>query len=314
MVARVVMAAIAVALAGLVLLRDAAGQAPRPATQSSSSPATQSQPAREMKLDLGHGVTLKLAFVPAGKFMMGSPPTERDRNENEGPQREVTISKPFYMGVYEVTREQFGAFIYDSGYKTDAEKKGASWRKPGFDQEEDHPVVLVSHNDVVEFCKWLSKKTGSTVLLPTEAQWEYACRAGSKTAYPWGGDPDGGKGWCNAGDQSAKTEDFSPNDWFSWDDGYVYTSAVGKFKANAFGLHDMIGNVAEWCSDWYNRDYYELKGNDRDPTGLASGSNYVVRGAAWDVGKSVCRSAHRDYRGPAGRDWDIGFRITVSAP
>ena len=135
----------------------------------------------------------------------------------------MTISKPFYMGVTHVTVDQFAAFVKDSGYKTDAEKDGwsvgfeikdgkidvkkvdgCSWRNPSFDQKGDHPVVQVSWNDAKAFCDWLSKKSGKTVGLPTEAQWEYACRAGTKTAYPWGDNPDDGKGWANCADQSLK--------------------------------------------------------------------------------------------------------------
>ena len=135
----------------------------------------------------------------------------------------MTISKPFYMGVTHVTVDQFAAFVKDSGYKTDAEKDGwsvgfeikdgkfvrqkmdgCSWRNPSFDQKGDHPVVQVSWNDAKAFCDWLSKKSGKTVTLPTEAQWEYACRAGTTTAYPWGDNPDDGKGWANCADQSLK--------------------------------------------------------------------------------------------------------------
>ena len=139
--------------------------------------------------DLGNGT--KLVLVPAGKFMMGSADREVGRQIDEGPVHEVTISKPFQMGFSNVTRGQFAAFVRQTGYKTDAEKgglvvawdgfdlkmvKGASWTKPGFDQADDHPVVCVSHDDAMAYCAWLSRKTGRTVTLPTEAQFEYAAR------------------------------------------------------------------------------------------------------------------------------------------
>jgi formylglycine-generating enzyme required for sulfatase activity len=279
---------------------------------------------KELTLDLGNKVTMKLALIPSGKFQMGSPDNEKDRSSDEGPQREVTISKPFYMGVYEVTKDQFGQFIADSGHKTDAEKEGwayawegskwdkvngASWKKPGFTQADDHPVTEVSHNDAIEFCKWLGKKTGKSVSLPTEAQWEYAARGGTKTAYPWGDDPDDGKGWANAADQSAKKQ-FSGWTCFSWDDGYVFTAPVGKFKANAFGLHDMIGNVWEWCDDWYDAKYY-ANANKTDPTGPASGAHRVLRGGSWLNSPRDCRSAYRSRHDPGLRPNYIGFRVVV---
>src|SRR5204862_177213 len=133
--------------------------------------------------------------------------------------------------MYQVTKGQFAAFVADRGYKTDAENRGysygwdgkqwgkvngASWKKSGLDQTDDHPVVCVSHNDAVAFCRWLSKKTGKTVKLPTEAQWEYACRAGTTTAYQWGDDPNDGKGWCNAADETYKKTFADEVSYFSW--------------------------------------------------------------------------------------------------
>ena len=182
---------------------------------------------KELTLDLGDKVTLKLVRIPAGKFLMGSPETEKDRSTDEV-QHEVTISKPFYMGVTHVTVDQYAAFAEGTGegYKTDAEEEGNSagieikagklgcrvWPDArgalsSFDQKGDHPVVQVSWNDAQAFCDWLSKKSGKTVCLPTEAQWEYACRAGTTTAYPWGDNPDDGKGWANCADQSLQEEE-----------------------------------------------------------------------------------------------------------
>jgi len=277
------------------------------------------------ELDLGGRITMKLVLIPAGKFLMGSPAGEKGRTDDEGPQREVTISKPFYMGLYHVTKGQFAQFVADSGYKTEAERDGKawgwdgskfaeipgySWRKTGFEQADDHPVVNVSWNDAIAFCEWASKKTGKKVSLPTEAQWEYACRAGTKTAYPWGDDPDDGKGWANAADQTAKKTFGATWTYFSWDDGYAFTSPAGKFKANAFGLYDMIGNAWEWCADWYDKGYY-ANANKTDPTGPASGTHRVLRGGAWGGGPRLCRSAYRGWDSPARRSGGIGFRVFV---
>jgi len=311
-----------------VLAAGADGPSTQPATQPSSAPT---HDAKELTLDLGNKVTMKLVQIPAGKFMMGSPETEKDRDKDEV-QHEVTISKPFYMGVTHVTVDQFAAFVTDSGYKTDAEKdgwsvgfevkdgkiivekmNGCSWRNPSFDQKGDHPVVQVSWNDAKAFCDWLSKKSGKTVVLPTEAQWEYACRAGTRTAYPWGDDPDDGRGWANCTDQSLKKK--LPNEpdkvkFFSWDDGFVFTSPVGSFKPNAFGLYDMIGNAGEWCSDWYDKDYY-ANANNVDPQGPGSGSSRVLRGGSWGCGPQFCRSASRDWLTPDVRRFNVGFRVSV---
>ena len=321
----------------------------------SKVPTAQTQPARphgaarakELTLDLGNKVTMKLVQIPAGKFLMGSPEDEKKAAVKEAvaagvpekdatnafkdeAQHEVTLSKPFYMGITHVTVDQFAAFAKDSGYKTDAEKDGwsvgfgikdgnfdikkmdgCSWRNPSFDQKGDHPVVQVSWNDAKAFCDWLSKKSGKRVRLPTEAQWEYACRAGTKTAYPWGNNPDVGKGWANVADQSLKKK--LPNDewmFFNWDDGFVFTSPVGSFKANAFGLYDMTGNAWQWCQDRYG-DYD--KGAATDPTGADTGSLRVLRGCSWDDTPVSCRSADRDRGDPGNRSDDGGFRVVVAA-
>ncbi|MEI7837807.1 MAG: formylglycine-generating enzyme family protein [Planctomycetota bacterium] len=291
------------------------------------APAPDGGAAKELTLDLAKGVTMKLVLIPAGKFMMGSPGGEKGRDTDET-QHEVTISKPFYMGITNVTVDQFAAFVKDSGYKTEAEKDGwstglkikggkldfkkvagCSWRNPSFDQKGDHPVVQVSWNDAKAFCDWLSKKSGKTVLLPTEAQWEYVCRAGSKTAYPWGDNADDGKGWANAADQSLKKKlPSAPADWkfFSWDDGFVFTSPVGSFKANAFGLYDMTGNAWQWCQDRYG-DYE--KGAATDPTGADTGSLRVLRGGGWGTNPQHCRSAFRLRNNPDRRYDNSGFRV-----
>jgi formylglycine-generating enzyme required for sulfatase activity len=296
-------------------------------TAAGAEPST--QPAKELNLDLGNKVTMKLILIPSGKFTMGSPETEKDRGKDEV-QHEVTISKAFYMGVTHVTVDQFAAFVKDSGYKTDAQKDGwsfgfeikdgkiegkkmdgCSWRKPSFDQKGDHPVVQVSWNDAKAFCDWLSKKSGKTVQLPTESRWEYACRAGTKTAYPWGDDPDKGKGWANCADQSLKKKLLNaPAVWkfFSWDDGFVFTSPVGSFKANAFGLYDMIGNAWEWCQDRYG-DYN--KGAATDPMGAVGRDVRVLRGGSWDDFPSSCRSASRPGYSPGSRDYYLGFRVSM---
>ena len=280
---------------------------------------------RTLDLDLGGGVRLKLVRIPGGKFMMGSPASEKSRSDDEGPCQEVAISKPFYAGVTEVTQSQFAAFVGGSQYMTDAQKRAAagktheaySWDRRrhqsyrGFTQPAGSPVVNVSWNDAAAFCKWLSRRSDRGVRLPTEAEWEYACRAGMKTAYQWGDDPAAGGGWCNAADQTGKKV-FPSWTTFTWQDGYVFTAPAAEFKANAFGLYDMHGNVWEWCSDWYDRKYYGSTPR-RDPLGPATGKQRVLRGGSWSGGPQTCRSASRFRREPNYWDLNIGFRVVVEA-
>ena len=317
----------AAAIAILVLAGPPApARADAPAADKPAGPGA----AGHVVLKLADDVTMKLVRVPAGKFLMGSDTSERfrTRDARESPRREVTITRDFHMGICEVTRGQFAAFAADAKYLTQAERegwafawdgrkwdkvRGASWRKVGFDQMDDHPVVCVSFDDAVAFCEWLGRKTGRAVRLPTEAQWEYACRAGAKTAYVWGDKLEAGAGWANAADATGK-KSFRTWRIFPWADGYVFTAPVGTYRANAFGLHDMHGNVWEWCADWYARDYYK-KAPKADPTGPDGGRQRVVRGGSWMSSPGRCRSAGRggcDLRG-FYCDYIMGFRVVVEA-
>lgn len=281
---------------------------------------------KELALDLGNGVKVDLILIPAGKFSMGSPASETDRSDNEGPQHDVKISKSFYMGKCHVTVGQFREFVRASGYQTDAEKEGkgftfnsegkwaelagANWKKPGFEQGEDHPVCLVSWNDSKAYCAWMSQKTGRTVRLPTEAEWEYAARAGTQTVFIWGNDPEDGKAWANAADQTAKKRFPEWPGYFGWDDGYIFTSPGGKFKPNKFGLYDMTGNAWSWCEDWYGQDYF-AGSPGVDPTGPAAGEYHVLRGGGWGGGPRYCRVVYRFNARPAGRYSYFGFRVVA---
>ena len=287
-------------------------------------PASPLSSQEELVLDLGDGVTMKLALIPAGSFWRGSANSQEGRSWNEGPRRRKTISTSFYLGIYEVTRGQFARFVAETGYVTDAEKAGTSWsgldadtlwwmpgptwRQTGFPQTDDHPVVHVSWNDATAFCRWLSETTGRLVHLPGETEWEYACRAGTQTAFFWGDDPDDGEGFCNAADLTAREQ--YPN-WpaFNFADGYVSTSPVGTFKPNAFGLYDMAGNVWDWCADQWAHSLAGTGGVDPPVPGFEAFR--VLRGGGWDDANEFCRSAERR-RGPQYyRSWSIGFRVAV---
>jgi sulfatase modifying factor 1 len=271
-----------------------------------------------------NGLGMKLVRIGPGEFLMGSPADEEGRFHNET-QHKVKLTKPFFLGAHHVTRGQFAAFVKDAAYRTDAEKdgwayclsangasaekvKGASWQRPGFDQTDDHPVVQVSWNDAQAFCQWLSKKEGSKYRLPTEAEWEYTCRAGTHAAYFWGDNPDGGQGFANCADLTLK--DKLPNyTTFNWRDGFVFTSPVGSFRPNPWGLYDMIGNAWEWCGDYYVA-YGD--GDAVDPTGPAQGdisSTRVLRGGSWICAPRDCRAACRFWGAPGSQVINAGFRV-----
>lgn len=273
-----------------VLAAGAASPSTRPATQSSTLPATRpaSQPAKELTLDLGNKVTMKLALIPAGKFMMGSPENEKNRSSAEGP-HEVTISKPFYIGVYEVTQEQWTAVMGTT-----------PWR--GQEYAKDGPTLAASYitwDDAADFCKRLSAQAARKVSLPTEAQWEYACRAGTTTRFSYGNDED-----------FSKLGDYAWYDKNAFDIGERYAHAVGQKKPNDFGLYDMHGNVWEWCADWWEHLY--ASAGKTDPAGPASGFYRVLRGGCL-YGLGVhCRSADRGMGAPALNLCGLGLRVAVA--
>jgi formylglycine-generating enzyme required for sulfatase activity/serine/threonine protein kinase len=290
-----------------------------------------------------NSIGMKLVLIPPGEFDMGSSDGEIEqyvketsrmmRNparhvaliRSEGPRYRVRITRGFFLGQHEVTVGQFRRFVEATGYKTTVEKSRTgstgvdlstgkceqrpefTWRSPGFQQQDDCPVTCVSWLDAVEFCKWLSKEERKAYRLPTEAEWEYACRAGTTTRYHTGDDPNSLQSYANVCDKSAERAFNTGNTaWAGWDDGYPFTAPVGKFRPNPFGLHDMHGNVSEWCADWYDEKYYKWSPTD-DPAGPISGTAHVYRGGAcWDVAR-FCRSAPR-VADNGGSCWR-GFRI-----
>jgi formylglycine-generating enzyme required for sulfatase activity len=267
---------------------------------------------------------MKFAWCPPGVFTMGSPAGEVGRNEDEV-QRTVRLSQGFWMSQTEVTRGQFFRFVSATGYVTEGERDGKggygldsdgnlaqkpeyTWRKPEFTQTDSHPVVNVSWNDAVAFCEWLSKVEGKRYRLPTEAEWEYACRAGSTTAYINGNDPEGLTKVGNVADATAKAK-YPDLTAVTSSDGYVNTSPLGLFSENRWNLYDMHGNVFEWCSDWYG----EYSSSDvLDPQGASTGSFRVGRGGSWGDQASYCRSANRVGNDPSDRFFSLGFRLLLS--
>jgi sulfatase modifying factor 1 len=274
---------------------------------------------------LTNSIGMKLTLIPAGEFQMGSPGDDKEAFDGEKPRHQVRITKPFYLGIHEVTRGQFRRFVDDAGYQTEAEKDGKggwgwneetkkyeqnpryNWQSPGFDQTDQHPVANVSWNDAQAFIAWLSRKEAKTYRLPTEAEWEYACRAGSSTRYSFGDDPEGLATVGNVADGTAK-EKYPELTTIAARDGFVYTAPVGHYNPNAWGLYDMHGNVWEWCSDGYAADYYKQSPVE-DPRGVDGAADRVGRGGSWNFVAQFARSASRNRRVPGFRFSSVGFRV-----
>jgi len=277
----------------------------------------------ERTIDLGGGVTMRMALIPPGEYVMGN----RRRHPDESPPGRVRIAEPFWMGTLEVTNAQFARFdpTHDSGTEV---RHGYQFGVPDYPLNTPaQPVVRVSFQRAVEFCRWLSRRTGRTFALPTEAQWEYACRAGSAAAFSYGdADTDFAK-HANLGDARLRdyaTQPYQINtpmknatihdDWVPKDarfnDGAFLSVAGGKYQPNAWGLHDMHGNVAEWTRSVYRPYPYSAADGRNDPD--AAGRR-VVRGGSWYDRPKRCRSAFRLSYRPYQRVFNVGFRVVCSA-
>jgi len=230
---------------------------------------------------------MELVLIPVGKFLMGSPDTEKDRGKEGGAQHEVTISKPFYMGKYEVTQQQWDAVMAQLGIKN------PSKFKDGPDAPK-RPVEHANWDEACAFCEKLSQTTKRQVRLPTEAEWEYACRAGTTTRFSFG-DSDvflGAYAWSslNAGGT---------------------THPVGGKKPNPWGLYDIHGNVYEWCADDFHDSYQNAPADGRAWVDQPRPGNRVLRGGSWDGNPRQCRWAYRARYSPADRRRNIGLRCAV---
>jgi formylglycine-generating enzyme required for sulfatase activity len=305
-------------------------QPPTTPFQSASSGAAPLSSDRERALKLKD--TFKecekcpeMVVVPAGSFTMGSPGGEVGRFADEGPQRTVMIGKPFAVGKFHVTVDQFAAFVaetkYDAGSKCwtfeegkGEERSGRSWRNPGFTQAGSHPAVCMNWNDAKAYVDWLARKTGKAYRLLTEAQWEYTARAqtqpGAYPRYSFGNDEEDLCRYSNGADQTAKSSIAGWKDWTvaPCNDGYAYTSPVGSFAANGFGLYDMQGNAWQWTEDCYHDSY---AGAPSDGSAWTTGdcSPRVFRGGAWESGPWSLRAADRYGNTPDGRSNFLGFRV-----
>ena len=260
----------------------------------------------------------EMVVVPSGSFMMGSPGSEEGWHDYEGPVHRVTLARPFAVGVTEVTRGEFARFVSSTGRSMGnscwtvkggsgnwEERWGGGWRNPGFSQTDAHPVVCVSWQDSQAYVAWLSGETGEAYRLLSESEWEYVARAGTETARYWG---ESERGQCrHANGADAASVDLG---WgaASCNDGHVRTAPVGSFSANAFGLHDVLGNVWEWVEDCWNESY---RGAPTDGSAWESGDcdRRVLRGGSWGDEPRDLRSADRFWGTTGVRVDDVGFRV-----
>jgi len=250
----------------------------------------------------------EMVVIPPGVFNMGSPKDEAEREDSEGPKHRVEMEQPFALGRYPVTRSEFAAFVRDTGH----EDRGAyvwtgkdwnfdtdaDWQSPGFAQTDRHPAVCASHEDAMAYLAWLSDKTSQRYVLPSEAIWEYACRAGTISPF-WTG-------------ETISTDQANYNGQLAYGEGKKglfrqMTTEVDHLDANPFGLHDMHGNIWEWCADRWHDNY---QGAPADGTVWLKGKNTarVLRGGSWSGLARRLRSAARSASGPGERGNDVGFR------
>ena len=284
---------------------------PSTVVAQTGSVATQTESATTL-VPLEPNINVELVWVAPGTFIQGSPETELGREPDEI-QHRVTISKGFYIGKYPITIEQFQSFVNQTRYKTEAERGTSGgfgwngqdlvqspefdWRNPGYPSSKSHPVTIITLEDAQAFCKWLSSKSKMKVQLPTESQWEFACRAGSgERTY--------------AGDTDEHIDEIA---WTKVN--ALGAQSVGGKRPNSLGIFDMCGNVSEWCLDIYGK--YPAT-NQTDPVATVPDAGEkprnVLRGGSWNRDRRRARSAARFRSDPKSRNADIGFRVVVMRP
>ena len=262
----------------------------------------------------------EMVWMPAGSFLMGSPLMEEGRYGDEGPVHQVTIGEAFAVGVSEVTRREFSKFVTETGYETGdscwnwdngewKEEEGKGWRDPGYRQTELEPVVCVSWEDAQAYVSWLRSRTGEGYRLPSEAEWEYAARGGTRTARYWGESASDQCWYGNGADETLKSHTGNP-EVATCDDGYYRTAPAGSFRVNGYWLHDMLGNVWEWVADCWNESY---AGAPSDGSAWETGEcgRRMHRGGAWLTSPGGLRSANRRWVGSGIRSFDAGFRVAL---
>ncbi|MDP1673142.1 MAG: formylglycine-generating enzyme family protein [Burkholderiales bacterium] len=268
----------------------------------------------------------QMVRIPAGEFLMGAGPDEEERERlgetfrnRSVPQRRVRIAA-FAMGRYEITRGEFRRFAEATSHAVSqcfvwsgSEHRldnGTAWDRPGYPQDDRHPAICVSWEDAEAYVRWLSLLTGRRYRLPSEAEWEYAARAGTVTPRYWGMDGHAACAHANGADARLRAALAIAKDWDAadCDDGHVHTAPAGSFRANAFGLHDMLGNAAEWTADCWSPDY---RGAPADGHSRSDGDCWLraVRGGAWDEGPAGLRAGYRVGSPVVIRVYTRGFRV-----
>lgn len=265
---------------------------------------------------------LEFVWVPGGCYEMGSPSGEKGRKSDESLPHKVCV-EGLWVGKTEVTVGAFRRFVQAAGYKTEAEREGFSWyftrarewikrdgtnwQNVAFDQKDDHPVINVSWNDAKAMADWLSRQDKGTFRLPKEEEWEYGCRAGTKTARFWGDSPDEACRYANVSDWSLKKA-YPDSFIHECDDGFIHSSPAASFQPNGFGLYDMLGNVSEWCEDASGRSGGKWKPN---PNRLVNSgqADRVFRGGSWRNDPDRVRCADRAASDPVFRRPGLGFRL-----
>lgn len=277
------------------------------------------------------GMGPEMILLPAGDFIIGSEASEKGRSNVEGPQQHVHITNPIAIGKTEITVNQFKQFVAATGYVTEAEQdvgQGCriyddgwrwssthNWKNPGFPQSGEHPVVCVTWNDANAYIDWLSKETGQSYMLPSEAVWEYAARAGTDESRYWEATGSEACLFANISDlKRAEIHNLNAgaNNIFSCNDGFVHTSPVGSFQENNFGLKDTLGNVWEWTDDCWN-DSYETLPLDGSPLKKGVCSNRIYRGGSWGNFPELIRAAKRGTDPMTYRYYNVGFRVARQA-
>lgn len=272
----------------------------------------------------------EMIVAPSGSFTIGSPANEVGRGNDEGPQRRIEIGRVIAVSRFEVTRAEYENFLTATAHPvggnciTDRVQRG-NWvpnadtnlRDPGFAQADDHPVVCVSWNDASAYVAWLNRQTPGGYRLLSEAEWEYLDRAGSTTAYPWGSSADQGCTQMNGSDTTLRAKypelDVLPSAQASTcSDGALNTAPVGAYRANAFGIHDMTGNVSEWTQDCATPSYDGMAADGTPARGDCA--RRMVRGGSWGTYSAQLRSAERLRYAPNDRDDSIGIRVARTIP
>jgi formylglycine-generating enzyme required for sulfatase activity len=262
----------------------------------------------------------QMIVVPAGEYAMGSAASEVNHQTYEGPRHRVRIGYSFAVGKYPITVGEFAVFVADTHYDAgdqcftteegDQPRRGRDWRNPSFAQTPTHPAVCLNWNDAQAYVAWLSRKTGHAYRLLSEAEYEYINRAGSTTVYWWGDDPAAACAYANGADLDTKAR-FPQMTTNTCHDGYVFTSPVGSFKPNPFGLYDTTGNAWSWLSDCWNDSYV---GAPTDGSANMSGdcTQRLLRRGSWSARPTILRSAERIRYPVDVRIDDHGFRVARS--